>query len=163
MMLRLSQVAESIFVPLFQLLPKYMDSDRARVMLLAIGLQESGFTARRQYGNGPARSFFMFEPGGVRGIWKHHTSAEPLRLLCRDRDCNFDPMAIWARIEDDDVLGAGCARLLLLTDPKKLPEIGDEQGALAYYDNLWRPGKKRPEDWPANYAAAVAEVKSEKA
>lgn len=161
MMLRLSQVAESIFVPLFQLLPKYMDSDRARVMLLAIGLQESGFTTRRQV-NGPARGFFQFELGGVRGVWAHHTSAEPLRLLCRDRDVSFDPAAIYGQLEDDDVLAAGVARLLLLTDPKQLPALDQPQEAWDYYKRNWRPGKPHPSRWPANYAAAVAEVKSEK-
>jgi hypothetical protein len=53
--------------------------------------------------------------------------------------------------------------LLLLTDPKKLPELDDPKTAWDYYQRLWRPGKPRPEAWPAFHAAAVAEVKSEKA
>lgn len=159
MMLRLSNVSETILQPLFRLLPGYMDSDRARVMLLAIGLQESGFATRRQYGNGPARGLWQFEQGGVRGVWRHHTSAEPLRLLCRHRDCNFEPLAIWARLEDDDVLAAGVARLLLLTDPQALPHLDQPQDAWAYYERNWRPGKPRPDDWPANHAQAVAEVR----
>lgn len=162
MILRLSSVVETVFVPLFSILPKHMDSDRARVMLLAIGLQESGFTTRRQI-NGPARGFWQFEKGGVLGVFKHHISMEPLRLLCRDRDCNFDPTAIYHRLEDDDILAAGVARLLLLTDPKALPAIEDEQGAWDYYKRNWRPGKPHPSRWPRNHAAAVAEVRSEKA
>lgn len=157
MILRLSNVSETILNPLFKILPAYMDSDKARVMLLAIGLQESGFAHRRQI-NGPARGYWQFEKGGVLGVFKHHTSMEPLRLLCRDRDCSFDPAAIYPRLEDDDILAAGVARLLLLTDPKPLPEVNDEQGAWDYYKRTWRPGKPHPSRWPRNHADAVAEV-----
>lgn len=52
-----------ILDPALKLLPS-MDSVRARMMLLAIGLQESRFEHRRQLGNGPARGFWQFESGG---------------------------------------------------------------------------------------------------
>ena len=48
-----------ILDPAAKLLPG-MDSAKARVMLLAIGLQESRFEHRRQIG-GPARGFWQFE------------------------------------------------------------------------------------------------------
>jgi hypothetical protein len=163
MILRLSNIVETAVNPAFQLLPRRLDTTEARVMLLAIGLQESGFATRRQMGNGPARGFWQFEPGtrasrgGVWGVYLHRASNELLRLLCRDRDCNFDPRAIWGRLEDDDVLAAGIARLLLLTDPHPLPQIGDVDAAWSYYLRNWRPGKPRPESWPDYYAQAVAE------
>lgn len=163
MILRLSNIVETAVNPALQLLPRGLDSTEARVMLLAIGLQESRFEYRRQIGGGPGRGYPQFEPGdrekkgGVWGVYLHPASNELLRLLCRDRDCNFDPRAIWSRLEDDDVLAIGLARLLLLTDPHPLPEIGDVQGAWGYYLRNWRPGKPRPESWPDYYAQAVTE------
>lgn len=154
--------------PALQLLPKRLTSDEARVMLLAIGGQESRFQFRRQMGDGPARGFWQFERGtqasrgGVWGVYLHRASAELLRLLCRDRDVSFEPRAIWSAIEHDDVLAAGVARLLLLTDPKPLPALGDESAAWACYLRTWRPGKPHPKTWPEQYRLALAAVAASK-
>jgi len=133
-----------------------------RVLMLAIGLQESGFVHRAQViaggGKGPARGFWQFERGGVRGVYLHRVSHEFLRLLCRARDVNFDVPQIWLALETDDVLAAGVARLLLLTEPAPLPSTLDRDGAWAYYERLWRPGKPRPSAWPGNHATALAQV-----
>lgn len=164
MMLRLANVMETAIEPALRLMPRYMDSMAARVLLLAIGLQESRFEHRRQLGGGPARGFWQFEPGtskslgGVWGVYLHQASHEPLRLLCRERDCNFDARQIWGRLEDDDVLAAGVARLLLFTDRKPLPAIGEEKAAWEYYERNWRPGKPHPETWPELYRLAAQEV-----
>lgn len=161
MILRLANITDTAINPALSLLPKNMDSAAARVMLLAIGLQESRFEYRRQIGNGPARGFWQFElgtresRGGVWGVYLHRASAELLRLLCRDRDCNYDPRAIYSQIENDDALAAGVARLLLWTAPKALPAIGDAPAAWAYYTNTWRPGKPHRKTWDALYAQAV--------
>lgn len=144
---------DNAIIPALKLLPAYLDTHKARVMLLAIGHQESAFTARRQMGNGPARGFWQFEKGGgVKGVCQHHASLELARLLCRDRDCNFDICPIWVQLEHDDVLAAGFARLLLLTDPKPLPE--DEGGGWSYYMRNWRPGKPRPNEWHESWRIA---------
>ena len=67
----------------FALLPPKMDSAAARVLVLAVALQESGFTARRQYGNGPARGYWQFEAGGgVIGVLAHHSTATHARIVC---------------------------------------------------------------------------------
>src|SRR5687768_17022204 len=106
-----------------------MDSPEARVMLLAIGLQESRFMYRfqklagRPYEKGPARSYWQFERGshlsggGVWGVVLHDASRFWLSHLCAKRNVPFDAAAIWGAIETDDVLAAGLARLLLFTDP----------------------------------------------
>lgn len=157
------------------LLPRNMGTPAARVMLLAIGLQESRLVHRWQVLNsgakGRARGLWQFEsgsrryPGGVWGVYIHRASSELLRGLCRDRDCSFDPAAIWAQLEHDDVLAAGVARLLLWTDAQPLPAIGDEEAAWECYAlRCWRPGAlaRQPEElrrkWAINYAAAVDEV-----
>ena len=49
-----------------------------------------------------------------------------------------------AALEHDDVLAAAFGRLLLWTDPRAPPAVGDESGAWALYLRCWRPGKPRP-------------------
>lgn len=151
-----------ILSALFTILPSAMDTREARVMLAAIGLQESRFTHRRQMGGGPARGFWQFElgsrllGGGVWGVFKHKASSYWLHQLCEARGCAFDPPAIYQRIEHDDVLAAGVARLLLFTDPKRLPSIGDAEGAWELYaKRTWRPGKPHRQTWDAFYRRAV--------
>ena len=152
---------DNAVIPALKLLPPHLDTPKARVLTLAIGLQESRFEYRVQMGNGPAHSFWqMEEGGGVKGVCRHHDSIELARLICRARDCNFDPHAIWAQLANDDILGAAFARLLLLTDPQPLPEIGDAPASWDYYQRNWRPGKPRRDTWDGLYARAVALVQS---
>ena len=152
------------------LLPPGMDSREARVMLVAIGLQESRFKYRRQLvGNppkplGPAAGFWQFEKGsaasrgGVWGVFLHESTNRHVKTLCAARGIPASPSNIWEAIQTDDVLAAGIARLLLWTDPKRLPAIGKEAEAWALYLRTWRPGKPHPEAWPTFYADAVQAV-----
>lgn len=148
------------------ILPLAMDTPEARVMMIAIGLQESRFRYRYQVvaggGKGPARGFWQFERGsvasrgGVTGVMLHHATTAHLARLCEQTGCDFDAKAIWERIETDDVLAAGLARLLLYTDPKPLPKMNDVEGAWDLYANrTWRPGKPHRATWNAFHAAAV--------
>lgn len=150
--------------PALAILPAAMDTPQARVMVLAICLQESGLIHRRQMGNGPARGFPQFElgtrqsRGGVWGVYLHDASRFWLEQLCASRGVQFLPESIWRALETDDVLAAGVARLLLFTDPKRLPATDDPDGAWGLYLRTWRPGKPRPETWPGNHALARLEV-----
>lgn len=161
--MNLSAIIKAGIEPALALLPAKMGSAAARVMLLAIGMQESRFVHRRQIG-GPARGFWQFEKGtrasrgGVWGVSLHAASKDHLAALCKARSVAFDPDAIYAALEYDDVLAAGVARLLLWTDPKALPAIGDADAAWALYLRTWRPGKPHPETWPAMYPQALAAV-----
>lgn len=159
-MLRLAHIVESAVAPALTWLR--LDSTEARLMLLAIGLQESNLEHRCQVlpggKRGPARGLWQFEKGGVLGVLRHHLSAEPLRLLCRSRDVALDVVPIWQQLESDDVLAAGVARLLLYTDPKRLPAIGEVDAAWDYYERNWRPGKPHPDRWADCYALAAGEV-----
>jgi hypothetical protein len=137
-----------------EVLPSKFDTPQAEVMLLAIGLQESGFQTRQQVG-GPARSFWQFEKGGgVRGVLSCVDTKTMAQMVCVHRGIPPTPDSVYARMLDDDLLGCAFARLLLYSDPAPLPAIGDVSGSWAYYKNNWRPGKPRPADWPANYAQA---------
>lgn len=156
------QVKHAVSKALF-MLPPAMTSPQARVMLYAIGLQESRFTHRFQVvqgrpgAKGPARGFWQFERGGgCKGVVEHPASRFWMSRICQERRVDFNATAIWNAIETDDVLAAAAARLLLFTDPKKLPEVGDEKGAWNLYARTWRPGKPHPQTWPALYAEAVA-------
>lgn len=137
------------------LLPPGMDTPAARVLMLAIGYQESGFAHRRQI-RGPARGYWQFEKTGVAGVIQHRASRWHASAICAAREVDFTVTAVHRRLEHDDVLAAGIARLLLWTDPAPLPDPQDADAAWAYYLRNWRPGKPHPARWPANHARALA-------
>jgi len=140
--------------PALDLLPPNMASDEARVMLLAIGRQESAFMERAQIG-GPARSLWQFERNGVLAVMHHHASAPYVFELCGKLGIPYGSNAIFNTLLTDDVLGAALARLLLWTDPRPLPAIGDKAGAWDLYERTWRPGKPAYSRWGDAYDAAV--------
>ena len=135
--------------------PPHMTSNEAHVLLLAIGLQESRFTTRRQI-KGPARGFWQFEKnGGVKGVLTHASSKEHAEQICDFCLVEPDVGLVYRSLETDDVLAAGFARLLLYTDPKPLPEVGDFRGAWDYYIRTWRPGEPHRHTWDQLYAQAM--------
>lgn len=139
----------------YTLLPARMNTPTANAMLLAIGLQESRLTHRRQIG-GPARGLWQFEQGGgVRGVLNHAASAKLAERVCLARKVDTTPSAVYAELEHDDVLAAAFARLLLWTDPKPLPALGDVDASWALYERTWRPGKPHRKTWDALYAQAL--------
>lgn len=145
----------------YDLLPAKMASDEGRVMLTAIGLQESNLAARRQYGNGPAKGLCQFEKGGgVRGVMTHDAVDHITKQVCDARGVPFTAEDIWDALEFDDVLALALARLLLYTDPKPLPvlTVGAADAAWAYYLRNWRPGKPHPDKWPSNWVKALNAV-----
>lgn len=165
-MSNLQQILSDAIVPALKLLPPLMDSREARVEMLAIGLQESRFTARRQHPvrpgmpYGPANGFWQFErAGGVKGVLMHKASRDHARIVCDARGVNSDARSVWIQLAEDDILAAAFARLLLFTDPKPLPAIGAREAAWAYYLRNWRPGKPHPQSWPDCYARALDAAK----
>jgi hypothetical protein len=165
-MILLDSILKTAIEPALALLPEKMDSDAARVMLLAIGLQESRFLYRFQkvagkpYIKGPARGFWQFEKGGgVKGVMTHVATAEHARKLCSERGVQWDSTAIHEAIEVDDVLAAGFARLLLFADPRKLPAVNaSHEEAWDCYIRCWRPGKPHRATWDEFHKAARAQV-----
>jgi hypothetical protein len=157
-------IAEAVDAAL-QILPGQMDSERARVMLFGIGLQESRFEHRRQLVKvrgelqpvGPAKSFWQGElTGGMcSGVKNHPATRFWAHHLCQVRRCDFTARAMWNAIESDDVLAAGLARLLLFSDPRTLPQVDDANGAWNLYIRTWRPGKPHRQTWDRCHADAV--------
>lgn len=156
----LSAFNKSVLAAAMSLLPPQLDSPEARIMLLAIGLQESELTWRCQKG-GPAHGCWQFELTGVRGVMANDKARLLLLDVCAKRGITTpNSIMIYSALVSDDVLAAALARLLLWTDPRPLPAIGDMQGAWIYYIRNWAPGKPRFSSWPENYARAVSVIQS---
>lgn len=166
MSILLDTIIHKAINPAFELLPAKMDTDAARVMLLAIGLQESRFEYRFQkvhgdpYARGPAKGFWQFERGGgVIGVCTHRHTKELAEAVCKARGVPVDSPLIHARLEFDDVLAAAFARLLLWADSKPLPGVdADHETAWDCYIRSWRPGKPHRHTWDAFHTQARAQV-----
>lgn len=158
----IEQIARYVIPAAFACLPPAMTSDTALALMLAIGLQESRFLKRRQL-HGPARGFWQFEVGGVRGVMTHQATVLPIAhaLDSLRYDRTLEPADVQRLLEHNDTLAACVARCLLWTLPDALP--GPEEEALGWtlYLRAWRPGKPRPEAWPAHYAAAWTVLRSQ--
>jgi hypothetical protein len=169
----LEEITRTAIEPALHWLPEKMKSNEARVMLLAIGLQESRFEHRYQVLNdpkmkGPARSFWQGEQTGgmVAGVMGHPATKQLAQAACTSHDVPFTTRAVWEAIENNDVLAAILARLLLWTEPGSLPRVTDAAGAWALYLRAWRPGaydRGSPDEraalrmkWERNHRAARA-------
>jgi len=149
----LREIDESAIGPALKLLPVGMDTPRARIQLLATGLQESGLTHRVQMGGGPARGLLQFERGGgVRGVLTHPSTIDLAARVCAARKVAPTMQKVWEALETDDVLAMAFGRLLLWTDPYKLPS--DAKGGWDLYMRTWRPGKPKPGTWEWHYTQA---------
>ena len=149
----------------FNALPTKMAGRQARLMLLAIQLQEDPKMLRRQV-KGPARGWAQFEVGGVRGVMSHASTTREAYRISQGRTAQ----QVQEAMEFDDVLTACFARLLLWSDPKPLPAIGEVRQAFDLYLRTWRPGayhKGTPAKqqalwtkWQLNYAKAMDALNS---
>lgn len=165
-MIVLQHIIRSAIEPALALLPPKMTSAEAVVMLLAIGLQESRFKYRYQivhgnpYQKGPARSYWQMERGGgVVGVMTHHATNEYAHMLCGTCCVPFDSVLVHDRIETDDVLAAGFARLLLWADRRPLPALdASHEEAWDCYIRNWRPGKPHRGTWNEFHAQALGQV-----
>jgi hypothetical protein len=165
-MILLDSIIHTAINPAFKLLPAKMDSDAARVMMLAIGLQESRFQYRFQkvngnpYAKGPARGFWQFERGGgVVGVCSHRHTRDLAEAVCKTQGVPFDSSMIHARLEFDDVLAAAFARLLLWADSKPLPGVdASHDEAWDCYVRSWRPGRPHRSTWNEFHSAARSQV-----
>lgn len=145
-----------VIEPGLSLLPRIMDSDQARIMLLAIGLQESRFTHRRQI-RGPARSFYQFELNGVRGVLAHASTRSTIRDVLTRLQYDHEQATSYAAIEHNDALATVYARLLLWTLPYPLPVSSEH--AWDQYIDAWRPGKPHRHTWDQFYDLATRTVR----
>lgn len=158
-------VLSAVISPVLRLLPRPLTSDEATVQMLAMGMQETGFRTRTQDG-GPAHGLWQFEKaGGVRGVLKHRQSAGYARTLCEQFNVPPTEAAVYWQLPENDELAAGFARLLLWTDPQKLPALGNVDDAFDLYIRAWRPGDyaRNPvgvrQRWTGSYLHAMQAVR----
>lgn len=137
-------------------------SPQAARFLLAIALQESGLKHRRQVTAGgdelgAAASFWQFEQGGgCKGVLTHPAVAKLMMTICDAYNVRATTAALWETIRYQDIVAAAAARLLVYTLPTKLPET--DLDGWKQYMAAWRPGKPKPDSWPAAWALASATV-----
>jgi hypothetical protein len=141
--------------PTFELLGSKYGGAHAETMLVAIALQESGLRNREQVG-GPARGWWQFEVGGVKGVLHHPQSSAKAAEVCKALHYPVDSVLVQRALSHNDILACALARLLLWTDTKPLPT--NESDGWAYYQRNWRPGRPRIERWGDSWAQAVATV-----
>ncbi len=129
-----------------------VSDDKARVLVMAIAGQESGWQFRRQIG-GPARSFWQFEQGGgVAGLLQ--VTSSKLQAVCAALDIPFNSADIFQAMAWNDTLACCMARLLLWSDPRPLPPAGVPDLGWTYYLHNWRPGMPHPDSWYKCYGIA---------
>lgn len=143
-------------------------SPEAECMVLAAGLQESKLKARDQIVRakpkgkiGPATGLWQFErEGGVKGVLSHSATVTVARRVCEELGVRPERQIVWEKLVEFDLLACAFARLLLWTDPQKLPpvKVGAEQEAWDYYIRCWRPGKPHRETWGEYWKTAVSVV-----
>lgn len=150
-----AELLAQVVRPALTLLPPGMTSTLAETELLAIAMQESGIRTRQQFG-GPAHGLWQFETGGVRGVLLSDATSGYAQQVCATRGVEATVDAVYAALLTDDLLACCFARLLLWSDPHALP--ADAASGWDAYVRTWRPGKPRPDAWPAYYGIAQAAV-----
>ncbi|HJP61259.1 MAG TPA: hypothetical protein VJ865_14725 [Gemmatimonadaceae bacterium] len=143
----------------YDVLPPEMQSDEASAMLMAIALQESECSHRRQQPHGPARGFWQFEAhGGVVGVLRHPITGPLARraLVALCYSTSLTARDIHALIEHNDTVAAVWARLLLWTVRGALPGPENPNEGWRQYLSGWRPGRPRPATWNGNFTRAWA-------
>jgi hypothetical protein len=148
-----------IIVPTLAWLGAPYDSPEARLLLLAIALQESHLKHRKQQPVAHAKGFWQFEKGGGCAGFETDPHQKVFRKAATALNFPFRSAETWTLIgEGADHLACVMARGLLWSHPKPLPTIGDEEAAFAYYLKQWRPAPKNREKnrlrWTTTYPMA---------
>lgn len=145
--------------PALAILGPRFDTIEARVLLLAIGMQESRLTAHDQVDPdnvvGPALGLWQFERNGVAAVLRNEVTRPHALALCAARGVAPTTRAVWLATASDDVLAAGIARLLLYANPNSLPSLGRGAEAWDYYVDTWRPGKPKRRTWDGFYGQVM--------
>lgn len=120
----------------------------ARIFLLAVAEQESGWLHRRQHANGPAAGLWQFEKwGGVAGVLGHAATRKLAMQVCDDQFVYPREDLVHEALKGNDMLACAFARLLMWSDPARVPDTIEP--AWEFYLRTWRPGKPHRHRWPA--------------
>lgn len=143
---------ENIINKALLIFPEKLITKEAKAMLLAIGLQESLLTYRKQI-NGPARGLWQFEMnGGVRGVLTHPSTKNLANKVCSKYNVIPTKEMVYKELSENDELACCFARLLLYTIPDSLPNIDSpDKGWKQYSKQSWNPGKPHRDKWDDNF------------
>jgi hypothetical protein len=153
------QVRQFIIPAAFSILPVQMDSIAAKAMLIAIGLQESKLTHRRQV-EGPAKGLWQNEPNSIIALRTNsRTKAHVENVLSSLMySTKLDAHQIYDICEHNDILSCSLARLLLWAIPTHLPAPGDFDQSWGQYLAAWNPGQPNRARWNLSYTMAWQEI-----
>lgn len=166
---RVKQIVATVILPVHQGLMEEFgvpNTPEAVALSVAAMWQESKFHTRDQGDDnvlGPATGWGQFEKmGGVAEILQARQTKDIAAELCRRAQVAASPDPVWRLFASaaGDQLHVAFVRLLTWKDPQALPPAtaAGQEAAYQYYDRNWRPGKKRPQDWPASWAMGLAVV-----
>lgn len=155
-----AEAHEDLIPPTLAKLGARYATPEAQLMLLAIGIQESGFRCRDQGDPriiGPARGFWQFEQRGGCAEFEKAALLEVFRKAAVRLGYATDRHYTWIRSgePEGDRLACIMARAVLFLDPRPLPGCGDRAGAYEQYLARWRPGKPSARRWATAYATAM--------
>jgi hypothetical protein len=159
----LQQIQTRVLDPMFNQLLPHFDSPEARVMLLAIGLQESRSSPR-----GASTVMVLRAASGsssavavVVGVLTSAASRDyARRRLLKLRNVAPSADSVWRRLEFDDLLAAAICPPDALGQPASMPALGRGGEAWDYYKATWRPGRPRVRTWNGYYAQALEQVRA---
>ncbi|BCD84279.1 hypothetical protein PSm6_06860 [Pseudomonas solani] len=152
----LDSLRRLVLEPALSLLPDEMNSPEAQLMLLAIALQESDLDKRPLAEGGPHSYWQSGSPDEmVHFVLRCPVTRDLAVAVCDARQVPPVDERVRAALEHDDVLAAAFARLLLWTDPARLPAIDEVDAAHDLYMRTWRTPDPRPELWCEHHARAL--------
>lgn len=160
-----SILLDTIIDPALRLVETKYRTDEARALLIAIALQESKITERRQVLDagkrwwesrpGKANGWWQFEQGGaVVGVLTHPASQRFIAPVLTKLEYPADSEIVHDGLIHNDVLACLMARALLVTLPAQLPGRDNPAEGWRQYIEAWRPGREKPDTWAAHYATA---------
>ncbi|MFZ6045996.1 hypothetical protein ACFW0H_07720 [Pseudomonas sp. CR3202] len=154
--MKLGEIRRTILEPALAMLPPGLGGARAEVMLLAIGLQESGFKHRRP-AIGPERGYWRFDPDddNVGAVLRHPATAALAVAVCDEQQVPPIEERVFTALEHDDLLSAVFVRLRLHIEGERLPPVGDVGDAWSLYCRAWRPAELIRRKWDRSYARAM--------
>ena len=141
-------------------------TDEARVLVMTIPGQESRWKERRQIGIGEyypqkvgARGYSQFEstwggPVAIDDVLQ--STPRQIAAVCASLDIPCDRHSLYEACAWNDTLSCAMTRLLLWIDPRRLPAVGDKEGAWSYYLRCWRPGAPHRASWDGLYDQSLA-------
>jgi hypothetical protein len=129
----------------------------ARLIELAFSGQETQWQNIQQFGGGPGRGPFQFEPPTCGLILDNPVSAAMAKKICAAAGVAATEAAVYGALLTHPIqIAVPFARLDTLCDPRALPPYSDVQAGWICYDREWRPGRARPLFWASVYAQSLA-------